>query len=295
MTSRSILRRLGRWMPALAVLLAGTGAEAACFTVQAVPSSVSITYSPLDSGDATQTFQIQVTNSCGASGTLQIGVSNTDLNASGAPTGARTSLSYNADIEQGGSNIDLSSNTDQLATVAGGTIADGATIGQTWTVRIPAHSVIPYAQRSFTIYAVGAIDGSYFAVPTTVTVDVAQVTQLSFAGGATSLTVDFGELSTGAFQDLNVNAQATVPFDISWSSANNGVLKNLSDASWTIPYTAVLNGTTVDNSTGYTDTTLGGTQGAVTSLPLHVAVGDISNKRAGTYQDIVTISIAAHP
>jgi hypothetical protein len=297
MTAHPSLRRLSGLAAVLTALVAATSAEAACFSVQSPGGAVTINYSPLTVGDTTKTFQIEVTNiNCGTAAVPQIGVSNVDRNFAGAANGSRTVLSYDADVKNGSSGITLSSDTDQLALVTGTAIDNGQTASQTWTLRIPEHSVVPYAQRVFTIYTVGSIGGSYSAATLQVHVNVATVTQLSFAGAGTELTVDFGELSTGETEpnSIAINAQATVPFDITWTSDNNGVLKNLSDESWTIPYTAVLNGTTVSNSTHYTDTTPGGTQGAESSLSLHLTVGDVTGKRAGTYRDIVTIKIQPH-
>jgi len=269
-------------------------ADAACFSVDVPSGSVTVNYSPLDNSDSVQTFQIEVHNiSCGASSPL-IGVANTPVDPSGVASGTRTVLGYGAQIENGGSTVELSGNSDQLVTVSEASIDDGETRSATWSIRIPAHSIVPYAQRDFTIYAVGSIGGVFVYATVPVHLDVATVTQLSFAGAATTLTMDFGELTSNDSQNVNVLAQATVPFDVTWQSANDGVLKNTGASSWTIAYTALLNGVTINNATPYADLTNGGTQGAISALPLIVTIGDATNKRAGTYQDIVTIKIQPH-
>lgn len=288
------MKRLAGALIVAAALVWAGGADAACFGVDVPSGSIDVSYSPLDNADVVQTFQIEVHNiSCGASPPL-IGAANTPVDPSGAAAGVRTVLGYDADVSKGGASVVLSGGSDQLSTVSETSIDDGETRSATWTLRIPAHSIVPYAQRDFTIYAVGSIGGVYAYAAVAVHVNVATVTQLSFAGAATTLTMDFHELASNDSQNVNVLAQATVPFDITWSSANNGVLKNLGDSNWTIPYTALLGGVTIDNATPYADLTNGGTQGAISALPLIVTIGDATNKRAGTYQDIVTIRIQPH-
>ena len=289
------LRRLLGVLALIGGIGAAGDAGAACFSVSVPSGSVNIDYSPLDNTDAVQTFQIEVLNiSCGTSAPL-IGVANTPIDPSGAAAGGRTVLNFDAQAFKGGATVVFSGSGDQLSTVSEASIDDGQTRSATWTLQIPAHSIVPYAQRDFTIYVAGAIGGVYAYAAVPVHVNVATVTQLSFAGAATTLTMDFHELTSSDSQNIAVLAQATVPFDITWSSANNGVLKNLGDSSWTIPYTALLGGVTINNATPYADLTNGGTQGAISTLPLIVTIGDATNKRAGTYQDIVTIKIQPHP
>ena len=274
-----------------------SAASAACFTVAVVSGPITVSYNPLDSTDATATVTLELRNvSCGNGASGLIGVSNVPVTSTGSLVGSPSQLSYTAKLSYDSSHVvafNISNAKDRFdpSTI---TLNNGSSFDSTWTVDIAANSVIPYGQRTFTAYIAGAINNSYTYIPVTVTVSVAQVTQLSFAGAATTLTMDFGELSSNASQNINVMAQATVPFDITWTSQNNGVLKNLGDSTWSVPYTATLNGTTVNNSTIYTDLTNGGTQGASVSLPVVVTVGNATNKKAGTYQDIVTIKIAPH-
>ena len=280
------------------VLAAWTSAaSAACFTVAVVSGPITVSFNPLDSTDATATVTLELRNvSCGSGASGMIGVSNVPVANNGNPIGSPSQLSYGAKISYDSNHViafNITNAKDRFdpSTI---TLNNGASFDSAWTVTVTANSVIPFGQRTFTAYIVGAINNSYTYIPVTVTVSVAQVTQLSFAGAATTLTMDFGELSSNASQNINVMAQATVPFDITWTSQNNGVLKNLGDSTWSVPYAATLNGTTVNNSTVYTDLTTGGTQGASVSLPVVVTVGNTTNKKAGTYQDIVTIKIAPH-
>jgi hypothetical protein len=277
---------------AAAISAASPAIAAACFSVGvAGGNAVTVNYSPLSNADTVQDFQIQLQNiSCGSVAPL-VGVSNGPTDDSGVETGPRTVLSFNAQIDSGGTPVVLSVDSNQLETANAGIVANGSAIGTTWHLRIPAHSVVPYAQRDFTIYAIGAVGGSYVSTAATVHLEVAPIAQVFFAGSAPTLTVDFGELTTGEQQALAVHAQATVPFDIHWSSENAGALK-LGTTSWTVPYTATFDGANVDNDTTvYSDTSSGGTDGADVALPLVVTVGDAANKRAGTYRDVVTITI----
>jgi len=276
------------------VLLWSGGANAACFTVSVVSGPVIVAYNPLDNSDTRQTFQIELHNDSCGTGAGEIGVSNTPVDSAGAAIGSPVQTGYDVQAANGSATVNFDQSVATLAQVSAGTVAEGQSADLTWTIDIAAHSIIDYDKRNFTIYVVGAMGGAYEYIPVNLQVDITAITQLSFAGAATTLTMDFGELSSNASQNIGVFAQATVPFDIVWTSENNGVLKNLGDANWQIPYTATLNGTVMGNSTVYTDTTGGGTQGASVSLPLTVTIGDASDKKAGTYRDIVTIKIQPH-
>ncbi|MBV9044023.1 MAG: hypothetical protein JO167_07225 [Alphaproteobacteria bacterium] len=279
------------------VLTTGTTsvAKAACFSLSVPSGPVTVNYNPLNASDTTQSFTIQITNNtCGSATAQKLNISNVPLADDNSPIGTPVNNGYKSRAIRGAQVVQFDRDTPDSSSESFGTLANGQSATAQWDLLIGHNAVIPYAKRDFTMYVVGRMQSHtiYIAVP--VHINVATVTQLSFAGAATTLTMDFGALASNATQTINVSAQATVPFDISWSSENNGVMKNVGSTGWSVPYTATLNGTGVSNSTPYSDTTLGGTQGAITSLPLVVTVGDASSKRAGTYRDVVTITISPH-
>ena len=105
--------------------------------------------------------------------------------------------------------------------------------------------------------------------------------------------VDLGDLRPGiAPVPLQLRVSSTGRYDLQISSANSGKLR-LGSSDWTVPYTLVVGGTSVNlagvstvagpNDMGYRRD----------SLPIHFVIGDISDRRAGTYSDVVSISVTA--
>lgn len=126
-----------------------------------------------------------------------------------------------------------------------------------------------------------------------INVNVAETMSVNIAGGATTRTFDFGPLSSGGKQNVNIQARSSAPFKISFISDMDGVLKLGGNAasSLEIPYTATLDGNLIDAGTPYENADPNGTNGLDVNLPFEVTIGDTSNKRAGTYSDIITLRI----
>lgn len=105
--------------------------------------------------------------------------------------------------------------------------------------------------------------------------------------------VNLGELRQGfAPVPLQLRVSSTGDYDIVVSSANSGRLR-LGSSQWFIPYTVAIGGNTV-NLTG-ARTVTGTTKSALRldSLPFQFIIGDVSNRRAGTYSDVISVSITA--
>jgi hypothetical protein len=108
----------------------------------------------------------------------------------------------------------------------------------------------------------------------------------------TSRTVDFGVLTTGAVQALDVLVRSNAGYRVTLSSQNGGVMKNSSGTIQTnIPYTIAANGTStslgspVALPSGSGQTALNGVR-----IPLSVTIGDVSGAMAGQYTDSITVT-----
>lgn len=105
--------------------------------------------------------------------------------------------------------------------------------------------------------------------------------------------VNLGELREGvAPVPLQLRVSSTGDYDIVVSSANSGQLR-LGSSQWFIPYSVAIAGNAV-NLTG-ARTVTGTTRSGLLrdSLPFQFVIGDVSNRRAGVYSDVVSVSITA--
>lgn len=105
--------------------------------------------------------------------------------------------------------------------------------------------------------------------------------------------VNLGELREGvAPVPLQLRVSSTGEYDISVSSANSGRLR-LGASEWFVPYSVAI-GNNSFNLSG-TRTVSGSNQSTATrdTLPFRFIIGDVSNRRAGTYSDVVSVSITA--
>jgi hypothetical protein len=104
--------------------------------------------------------------------------------------------------------------------------------------------------------------------------------------------VDLGELRSGvAAVPLQLNVLSTRAYTLEFKSLNGGKLK-LAGTEWDIPYRILLGDQSVDAAGGATvspSSTTTTTQ--QDSLALGFDIGSVDNKRAGTYSDLITISV----
>ena len=105
--------------------------------------------------------------------------------------------------------------------------------------------------------------------------------------------VNLGELREGvAPVPLHLRVSSTGDYDITVSSANSGRLR-LGSSQWFVPYSVAIGGNAV-NLTG-ARTITGSARSGIRrdSLPFQFVIGDVSNRRAGVYSDVVSVSIRA--
>jgi len=105
--------------------------------------------------------------------------------------------------------------------------------------------------------------------------------------------VDLGELRRGpAPVPLQIRVNSTGRYSLNVSSENAGRLR-LGTTEWYVPYSLAIGGMHV-NLSG-TDTLAGPTGAGLTreALPIHFVIDDVSGRRAGTYSDVISISVTA--
>lgn len=105
--------------------------------------------------------------------------------------------------------------------------------------------------------------------------------------------VDLGELSPGVVPALlHLRVSSTGQYDLQVTSANAGKLR-LGASDWTVPYSVAIGGNAVnlsgvDRMSGPT-----GSGYRRDSLPIQFTVGDVGDRRAGVYSDVISISVTA--
>lgn len=105
--------------------------------------------------------------------------------------------------------------------------------------------------------------------------------------------VDLGELRPGVAQlPLQLRVNSTGEYDVSVSSANSGKLR-MGASDWYVPYTVAIGGNAINLSGARTISGANGTGFRRDSLPIQFVIGDVSDKRAGTYSDVISISVTA--
>lgn len=108
--------------------------------------------------------------------------------------------------------------------------------------------------------------------------------------------VNLGELKEGvAPLLLNLLVSSTGDYDILVSSANSGKLR-MGSSQWSVPYSIAIGGTAVNLAGTRTvpGTSKSRKPGLIKdALPIEFIIGDVSNKRAGVYSDVISVTITA--
>lgn len=139
--------------------------------------------------------------------------------------------------------------------------------------------------------------GSFGGTPLVVGVTVLPSARIGLAGTYSmnngQAVVDLGELSPGiAPLILQLKVSSTGEYDIAVSSANSGKLQ-LGSSAWTVPYTMIIGGKSVNLGGAKTVSGPASTGIRNDSLPIQFVIGNVSDKRAGIYSDVVSISVTA--
>ena len=125
---------------------------------------------------------------------------------------------------------------------------------------------------------------------------VPQILSVNVKGAGTTTTMDFGELSTGEQKAVIIQARSNRSYDLNVSSENHGVMvlmPPVPNRKWSVGYEAELNSQRLDLHSGSSVQKLPPTHSEEANYSLKVAVGDVSKKRAGKYEDVITVQINA--
>ncbi len=118
----------------------------------------------------------------------------------------------------------------------------------------------------------------------------------AFDSGATALSMNFGTLVNGAQASFDLRVTTNAGYAVSVSSTNGGVMKHQNPAvTTTVPYQLNVSGSPVTLS-GVTPVTVltGGGQTATGGVvaPVAVTVLAVDNRLAGSYSDVIQVSVA---
>lgn len=128
---------------------------------------------------------------------------------------------------------------------------------------------------------------------------VPQMLSVNIKGAGTTTTVDFEEMTVGEQRSVIVQARANQYYSLDVESDHHGVMVLTPAApgqNWSIGYETRLDGQLLDLNRGASVNKLLPTPGDEANHNLLVTVGDVSKKRAGKYEDVITVRIsgAAH-
>ncbi len=124
---------------------------------------------------------------------------------------------------------------------------------------------------------------------------VARVMSVNIKGGDTTTTVNFGTLARGQERSVDIQVRSNARYQLDVSSDNRGVLAltpKISGQHWFVPYTATLDRYPLRLRRGASLENLDPTRpGFDASHTLAVRIGNVRGKRAGRYEDVITVEI----
>ena len=131
--------------------------------------------------------------------------------------------------------------------------------------------------------------------PLSFSYDVERIMSVNIKGADTTTTLSFGKLAEGQQRLVDIQVRSNASYQLDVASDNNGVLAltpKVSGQIWSVPYTAALDGQSIRWTKGASLQNLPPTRPEQdASHSLKVTIGDASRKRAGRYEDVITIEI----
>ena len=265
-----------------------------CFSSTAYPNTINFTITHNQSGAATYAVTAGISTSSG-SYNRQLASGGYRLNYQLYTTSAITYV-LQAPMTATPNNVISGSNSTKNTViplsftffvppgqaVPPGTYTDTVTIG----IYSAYNSLSPMTTQTITISVVVAAAAAVSIVPT----------GGPFNSANPQLTLNFGTLSVGQIQSCDVLIKQNNNCTVFYSSANNGVLKEIpiptTDA---IPYTCVAGGLTLDLSHPGSVPLPPGLSPAPDGnrYSVTITIGNLSNPSAGTYQDQITLTVQA--
>ena len=136
----------------------------------------------------------------------------------------------------------------------------------------------------------------------TISVPLAEVTELSLVSPGSSFNpnakgqlLEFDTLAAGKVRDLDMRIRSNAGYRVSMHSENGGVMKNLAAGiNTTIPYTVQVTGQTFSLGESATEILSGANQLTTPQgeqHPMSVTIGDASGAAAGSYRDVIIVTV----
>lgn len=279
----------------------GSGSSSSCTASLGVVSAVpTVFYDPFDGTSESVTFTVEAVNGGSDACTVSLAVESAGSSSTRYFRWGAEKLRYQVETPGGDdyeNNIDAPRGSH---TIPGGL---GKKVVITLKVKVPS-GLIAKASPSYEnllklrLYRKnGPQLGSDKMV--NATADVERRAQVNIAGASSSWgawgvdELDFNTLTQGETRSAKVQVRATTGVKITVDSENDGVLKHKTLAGASVPYALKLNGTVLTLSSGAADlnvsppVSLDGT-----SYPMVVTIGDVSGRPAGSYKDLLTVTVS---
>jgi hypothetical protein len=143
----------------------------------------------------------------------------------------------------------------------------------------------------------GRVLGSALQVTTlAISYTVPQILSVNIAG-AEETTVSFGTLAEGQERTVAIQVRSNLGYQLDVNSHNRSTLMltpKVPGGDWSVPYTAALARQRLDLAGGSSLRSLPPTRPeSDATYPLTVTIGTVGQKRAGRYEDVITVAIKA--
>jgi hypothetical protein len=126
---------------------------------------------------------------------------------------------------------------------------------------------------------------------------VQRVLSVNIKGADTTTTMGFGVLAKGQQRTVEIQTRSNQSYQLDVSSDHHGVLAlmpKVPGQEWTVPYAATLGGRPLDLAGGASLVDFPPTRPeSDASHSLTISIGDVGQKRAGRYEDVITVEIRA--
>ena len=126
---------------------------------------------------------------------------------------------------------------------------------------------------------------------------VPRVMSVNIRGGELATTLSFGTLAKGQQRVVEIQARSNEGYQLDVTSDNHGALgltPKPPGRDWSVPYMATLGGRPLHLAGGTSLRSLPPTRPeSDAGYPLAVTIGEVGQKRAGRYEDVITIEIRA--
>jgi hypothetical protein len=146
--------------------------------------------------------------------------------------------------------------------------------------------------------APGRVHGARLHAATlTIAYRVPRVMSVNIRGGELATTLAFGTLAKGQQRSVEIQARSNEAYQLDVSSEHRGTLTltpRPPGPEWSVAYSATLAGAPLDLGRGSTMRSLPATRPeSDAAYLLAITIGDVGQKRAGRYEDVITIEIKA--